>query len=770
MSVCRHCDGVMRKMNRRDFLEGALATGGALTSSAVLPLNAETKGHSAQPLPSKPASGRPESHSGPSTPIDFCFAPVLQQTAFCFPDDVYKSLVTRQGELLYGYKRDEVEYFPLRLRFGLDGMDLSEVLSHGLESPGIPIVKTVLQRDEVTITLTTFATDGEKEGRVDNVWMEIKPRSGKECAVAPLVFLDSERSYELHVKSDLVHVVDKEDGSLLLLAKASGYPVERSRLKSQFDGSPRQKSLELHPAVISTSKPYQVFIRLPQAGQRAEQIEHGLDSPQKEMEQSKKFWQNWSPLQKPVQWEVGGRQGEFLTACARNILQAREVKDGKLTFQVGPTCYRGLWVVDGNFILEAARYLGYDKEAVAGLRTTWSKQQPSGQIIAAGGPEHYKDTAIAMFTLVRQCELSQEWSLLRELEPQVLEALQFLESLLLRAKEEKSALGRYGLLPRGFADGGFDETREELTNTVWTLAGLKAISAAANAQNLPKITAASAFNARLLASFHAAAAQEMREYNGQFRYLPMLLKEDPLWQQPNPWDKPRPQCAQWALSHTIFPGRVFEADDPVLQGHVKLMQAVSQEAIPAETGWSHHEAVWTYNAAFVAEVYLWLGMKQEAHDTFIGFLNHASPNYCWREEQSLQHAMVTSYVGDMPHNWASAECIRYLRHSMALEDGERLRLLAGVTFAELETGKPVVLKGSPTRFGRIALNFEPLDQKRGWRLSFEREAGPEPAVVTLPSMLGRSLRLQHGSINARTVGESVEIDGSIRSWSVSWKA
>ena len=110
-------------------------------------------------------------------------------------------------------------------------------------------------------------------------------------------------------------------------------------------------------------------------------------------------------------------------------MQAREVRDGKLTFQVGPTCYRGLWVVDGNFILEAARYLGLDKEALEGLQTTWSRQLSTGQVVASGGKEHWKDTAIAMFTLVRQCELSQDWSLLRELSPQVAHAIAFLRSL-----------------------------------------------------------------------------------------------------------------------------------------------------------------------------------------------------------------------------------------------------------------------------------------------------------------------------------------------------
>ena len=92
------------------------------------------------------------------------------------------------------------------------------------------------------------------------------------------------------------------------------------------------------------------------------------------------------PLAEPVSWRVPGSYGEFLTACARNILQAREKKNGRLTFQVGPTVYRGLWVVDGNFILEAARYLGYDAEAQQGLETTWALQEQGRRHFCRRGP------------------------------------------------------------------------------------------------------------------------------------------------------------------------------------------------------------------------------------------------------------------------------------------------------------------------------------------------------------------------------------------------
>jgi hypothetical protein len=98
--------------------------------------------------------------------------------------------------------------------------------------------------------------------------------------------------------------------------------------------------------------------------------------------------------------------------------------------------------------------------------------------------------------------------------------------------------------------------------------------------------------------------------------------------------------------------------------------------------------VWNYNAGFVAHVYLWAGLADWARSTFTGFLNHASPLYCWREEQPVRGSLTAGYVGDMPHNWASAECVLYLRHMLALEDGRDLRLLAGVGDFELASAEP----------------------------------------------------------------------------------
>src|SRR5512136_516990 len=69
---------------------------------------------------------------------------------------------------------------------------------------------------------------------------------------------------------------------------------------------------------------------------------------------------------------------EILDSSIRNIYQAREMKDGLPIFQVGPTCYRGLWIVDGCFILEAMSYLGRGLEARAGIEHILTRQGPDG--------------------------------------------------------------------------------------------------------------------------------------------------------------------------------------------------------------------------------------------------------------------------------------------------------------------------------------------------------------------------------------------------------
>jgi hypothetical protein len=697
--------------------------------------------------------------------IDFRYAPLSSQLAYCFPDDHHKSLIGERGDLRYGHpgRGQGIDYFPEVVEFTLEGMEANHVRWQQLEAPGVPIVHTRIDRPEAFLELTTFATLRDGEGRVDNVILQVKPRTVHSLHAVPIVIVRSRHD---------IAITKTSTATIMRLADKTAPPfmLSTAPLSLQLNGA-LWRSYALNPIVTDEGKPSRCFFRFPQEGQAAEKLYSGLADPDGLLAEARQYWHSWKPFEGGVSWQFPSRYDKFLVACARNIQQAREEKAGKVTFQVGPTIYRGLWIVDGNFILEAARYLGYDKAAQEGLETEWSRQLPDGQIVAGGGREHWKDTGIAMFTLVRQAELSQDWTYFREMQPNVLRAVKFLEGLRDKASSDGSSNGRYGLLAAGFGDGGLGGIRPEFTNTIWGLAGLKAVTEAADRLHISGFDDTKRFYRELRASFLAAAAQEMRQHPDGFRYLPMLMKEDPAWNAPDPWDRPQPQVAQWALSHAIFPGMVFDKDDPIVAGHIRLMQACTQEDVPAETGWLNHGGLWNYNAPFVSHVYLWAGLEGWARQTFVGFLNHATPRYCWREEQPLRGSLTAGYVGDMPHNWASAECILYLRHMLALEDGQALRLLAGISEADLAGEQPITLTHSPTRFGRIGLDLEPLDGDRGWRLTFRRDAGPEPGRVEVPAMLGRRFSFAAtAGAESRQEGNAILVAPDTTSWEAVWRA
>ena len=613
--------------------------------------------------------------------IDFRYSPLTSQAAFCFPDDPRKSLVSNQGELLYGHPgKGNAEFFPITVGFELNGMESARVVSQTMESAQIPIVHTKLEKPGAALELKTFATDSP---RVDNV------------------------------------ILSAPEGATVAMIVRTRKPLTIDRTKVLIDGDLFATS-PVPLGVRDNGTHYRLTFPFGQ-GAKNLRVCFGGESAVS-LDDARAWWRRWRPFGSDVEWRLPKPYQDFLVACARNIQQAREVRNGKLTFQVGPTCYRGLWVVDGHFILEAARYLGYDPEARQGLHTTWDYQRPDGALDAGGGPEHYKDTAIAMFSTARQCELSQDWTDFDTLKPRIIRGVEFLRAIRQKGFDEGSPAGRAGLFARGFADGGIGKG-SEFTNALWSCAGLKAVAG--------RVPEAASLDKELRSSLDAAARQQMARHPAGFEYLPMVFREDPLWQDPDPNRRPLPQSAQWALSHAIYPGVIFAPEDAIVRGHVRLMQACTREDVPTETGWLHVNGLWTYNAAFAAHAYLWAGERDWARRTFRGFLNHATPMWCWREEQPLRGTAASGYVGDMPHNWASAECVLYLRHMLALEDGDTLRLLEGIGPEDLAYAEPFVLRNSPTRFGRLDLSLEPTRNR--WQLRYKLRGGPEPHRVIINS-------------------------------------
>lgn len=380
----------------------------------------------------------------------------------------------------------------------------------------------------------------------------------------------------------------------------------------------------------------------------------------------------------------------LLDSCVRNIYQAREIKKGLPAFQVGPTCYRGLWVVDGSFIMEAIAFLGRVDEARAGIQYLLSFQRGDGAIMIMDG--HWKETGIALWAVSRHARLTDDRSWLREVWPEVMAGFAYIRSMREETRKNPDA-PEAGLIPRGFSDGGLGGVHPEYTNVYWTLVGLRAAAEAAvwlgQTEDARRIRAE--FE-DMLSVFRKSAERDMKTTPAGIRYVPIRMV-DP--------EDVAPQRAQWAFCHAVFPGEVFAADDPILRGNMAAIDADVREGLVYGTGWIA-DGIWNYFASFWAHAHLWLGDGGKAARILYAFANHASPLLCWREEQGLGGKGL---VGDMPHNWASAEFLRLVRDLLVLERGDDLHLFEGLPREWVRPGERVALKGILTIFGPVDLSL-----------------------------------------------------------------
>lgn len=406
----------------------------------------------------------------------------------------------------------------------------------------------------------------------------------------------------------------------------------------------------------------------------------------------------------------------LLDSCIRNIYQAREIKSGLPAFQVGPTCYRGLWVVDGSFLLEAATYLGREREVRAGIKYLMGFQRKDGSFMLIDG--HWKETGIVLWAVTRHAELTGDDAWLRENWPALRRAV-----AAIRAMRGMPAAGspNEGLTPDGFSDGGLAEQVPEYTNVYWTLAGLRAIADAAERLRLePDAADMKAEYDLWMVNFRKAAARDMLTDAHGNRCLPIRMAR----REGIPVQK-----AQWAFLHAVFPGRVFEPRDPLVLGNMAMLAAVEKEGLVLDTGWLK-DGLWNYFGSFYAHAWLWLGQGAKSAETLYAFANHASPLMCWREEHMPQGA-GSGFVGDMPHNWASAEFIRLARHSLALERGSELHLLEGLPQSWLKPGAVSELDNAPTSFGPLSMRLQVSKDGKSARLRVLPPKRREPSAITL---------------------------------------
>jgi hypothetical protein len=140
---------------------------------------------------------------------------------------------------------------------------------------------------------------------------------------------------------------------------------------------------------------------------------------------------------------------------------------------------------------------------------------------------------------------------------------------------------------------------------------------------------------------------------------------------------------------------------------------------------------------------------------------------CWREEQKPV-GQTPAYCGDMPHNWASAEFIRLIRHLMVLERGAELHLLEGLPSAWTKPGAETRLTDIPTSYGQMSLALRIAPDGRAATLDLDppRREPMTKVVVHLEAFAREADELR---LDGNPVAGSTVAIPTTKAVSVSWK-
>lgn len=641
--------------------------------------------------------------------LDYRYAPAWWQTAIGLPDDWQKTLLSKEGVLLYDYREGGgPAAFGTRVGVDVAGADKTTT-SQSMADPRVPVVETILSgpdgRELVRSTaLAVVPGEGQDLPRYKKSRLAPEPAKPPRGDLLLVRKAAAEASLRLTVESrEPLDVVDRSvlmgrRRFLSFSAAWNGLQPGRNSLTVSF------------PAKVTELAVYCA------SGHEAGDV--GLDWAKAQEPRARDYWLG-------LDFPAGVLQlpdpavRDLLAACIRNIYQAREIKDGLPVFQVGPTCYRGLWVVDGAFILEAMAYLGRGREARSGIEHLLTRRNADGSFDLLG--KYWKENGIVLYLLYRHALLTRDPEWLRAKWPVVTGAVEAIKRLRTMSRADPAA-PEAGLMPPGFSDGGIAGERAEYTNVYWNLAGLKAAIDAARLVGAPELAAWEAEYADFRQAFDRAAARDAKPYGEGRVILPVPMVPDP---------GIAPIRGQWAFCHAVFPGKIFAANEPLVLGNMALLDDNLREGLVYGTGWMA-DGLWNYFGSFYAHAHLWLGNGGLAARTLYAFANHASPLRAWREEQPpRERAAEARFVGDMPHNWASAEFIRLVRNLLVLERGAELHLLEGLPAAWLAPGAVTETKNVATDFGPFSMRLEVAADGASARLTVVPPAAPELARVVV---------------------------------------
>lgn len=658
-----------------------------------------------------------------SLKVDFEYAPKWWQTAIGLPDDHLKTVVGKEGQFFYDFVRimgqvDPGPFRDFRTVIALKTPENSRWTDQHLLSPKIPIIETFIESGNLGIKQTAFSVAPpfiDKLDAEDHQFLGVKARTDYDyrdsILGAPrndinIISYSNNGEQELtfspviKIKSSYPVTAIKENNRVEIgghLAVKTTHNIRNTLISEsvinvhQVDVTVYLLTLYLDEVTLGPGREFSFSFGI-NAGNDALIVPNSVAQADMLKRRSAEYWEGLDLPYNHMMVPDPGIQ-DIIYSSVRNIFQAREIKNNLPSFQVGPTVYRGLWVVDGAFLLESMTFLGEIQDVRNGIEYLMDFQNEDGSFEMI--KQHWKETGIVLWAVTNHAKLTGDKEWLESNWDKIEMAFSYIDTMRARTSVHKNA-PNFGLIPAGNSDGGLWGLYPEYTNIYWTLSGMKA--AVESARWLGKMEAAEKWEKeynQFYKLFRKAASRDMKTDAFGNAYLPIRMVEN---------DDILPQKAQWAFLHAVYPGKLFEENDPIVEGNMKMLKAVEKEGLTYNTGW-HNDGVWNYFGSFFGHALLWTGHGDLAAKKLYAMANHASPLLVWREENGIKESPIYPPIGDMPHNWASAEFIRLVRHLIALERGNELHLFEGLPEEWCQIGMKTALNRIETDFGVLSLSL-----------------------------------------------------------------
>lgn len=362
----------------------------------------------------------------------------------------------------------------------------------------------------------------------------------------------------------------------------------------------------------------------------------------------------------------------------------------------GPFAHHAMWYRDAAYVLPALLKAGVPEVVPPVVERLEAGQMASGEFPAAleldGRPrfhERHEWDAQGQFAfaVAEAYRLTGDRALLEAAYPAMLRGVDFAVALS-RSARTPDRLGTplYGLLPPG--DSAEDLGPREwhhYWDDFWAIGGLREAAGLARALGKSEDAARLEREAAELQAIVLQSIDRVRERDG-IDYIP------------NGPEDTRSSSMARGTTPAVWPLKLFDRDDPLI---VRSFQRYDELWVkPQGNAYIHNSGnLWVYGGLEIAHSHLYLWQAGRAAEMAQWVMdNQTLPGtYAWAEAVKPETKRFAG--GDMPHSWAAAEYVLYLRDALVREDGDRLILADGVPAPWLQAGQRVEIHRAPTYFG-----------------------------------------------------------------------